>query len=161
MPDQGPNPALVNVTTKGGGNQFHGQAFEFVRNDIFDAQDFFSAGKDNLKRNQFGGAVGGPIRKDKLWFYAYYEGLRQIQTVTSNAYAPTAAMFGGYFSADAQLIYDQGTYSAAAGNRTPFPGNIIPRSRLDSVSQNFLKYYRPGSSLAQHPSNCSETPPTR
>ena len=104
MPDQGPNPALVNVTTKGGGTEFHGQAFEFVRNDIFDARNYFATAKDNLKRNQFGGAVGGPIRKDKLWFYGYYEGLRQIETVTSNAYTPTQAMFGGDFTAIGHAI---------------------------------------------------------
>ena len=158
MPDQGPNPGLVNVTTKGGGNQIHGQAFEFVRNDIFDARNFFATAKDDLKRNQFGGAVGGPIRKDKLWFYGYYEGLRQIDTVTSNAYTPTTAMFGGDFSALGHPIYDPSTYDPQTGARQPFAGGIIPASRIDSVSKNLLKYYLPGSTLAQHPSNLFGNP---
>ena len=158
MPDQGPNPALVNVTTKGGGNAFHGQAFEFVRNKVFDARNYFATAKDNLKRNQFGGALGGPIRKDKLWFYGYYEGLRQIQTVTSNVYTPTQAMFGGDFGALGHAIYDPGAYSAATGTRQPFPNAIIPGNRIDQVSINFLKYYLPGSSLAQRPSNLFRNP---
>jgi hypothetical protein len=158
MPDQGPNPALVNVTTKGGGNDFHGQAFEYVRNDIFDSRNYFSTAKDNLKRNQFGGALGGPIRKDKLWFYGHYEGLRQVETVTSNAYAPTQAMFNGNFSALANTVYDPNTYSVTTGTRQPFPGNIIPANRIDPVSTNLLKYYMPGASLAEHPSNLFGNP---
>jgi hypothetical protein len=158
MPDQGPNPGLVNVTTKGGGNTLHGQAFEFVRNDIFDARNFFATAKDNLKRNQFGGAVGGPICKDKLWFFGHYEGLRQVETVTSNAYTPTAAMFGGDFTALGHAIYDPSTYSSASGVRQPFPNATIPASRIDSVSKNLLQYYLPGSSLALHPSNVFGSP---
>jgi len=158
MPDQGPNPALVNVTTKGGGNAFRGQAFEYVRNNIFDARNFFALAKDNLKRNQFGGASGGPIRKDKLWFFGYYEGLRQVQTVTSNAYTPTQAMFGGDFTAIGQAIFDPATYSTATGMRQPFAGGVIPESRINPVSSNLLKYYLPGSSLAQRPSNLFGNP---
>ena len=158
MPDQGPNPALVNVTTKGGSNAFHGQAFEFVRNNIFDARNFFATAKDNLKRNQFGGALGGPIHKDKLWFYGYYEGLRQVETLTSNSYTPTQAMFGGDFTAIGHAIYDPSTYSAATGTRQPFPGGVIPSNRIDLVSANLLKYYLPGASLGQHPSNLFGNP---
>jgi hypothetical protein len=158
MPDQGPNPGLVNVTTKGGGNSFHGQIFEYVRNDIFDARNYFATAKDNLKRNQFGGAGGGPIRKDKLWFFGHYEGLRQIDTVTSNAYTPTSAMFGGDFSALGHAVYDPTTYSTQTGVRQPFANAIIPASRIDPVSKNLLPYYLPGSSLAQHPSNVFGNP---
>src|SRR5262249_50399657 len=59
MPDQGPNPGLVNVTTKGGTNQFHGQAFEFIRNKVLDARNFFAPAREDLHRNQFGLAIGG------------------------------------------------------------------------------------------------------
>ena len=158
MPDQGPNPGLVNVTTKGGGNQFHGQAFEFVRNEVFDARNFFAPTVEHLKRNQFGGAAGGPVRKDKIWFYGFYEGLREIDGFSSSAYTPTAAMFGGDFRAIPQIIYDPNTYDAQANTRAPFPGNIIPTNRINSVSTNLLKFYLPGSSLAQKPSNVFGNP---
>src|SRR5205807_3689680 len=120
MPDQGPNPGLVNVTTKGGTNQFHGQAFEFVRNEVFDARNFFAPAPENLKRNQFGAAGGGPIRKDKIWFFANYEGLREITGFSARAFAPTAAMFGGNLREVTQMIYDPATFSAPSGVRQPF-----------------------------------------
>ena len=66
--------AAVNVVTKSGGNQFHGDAFEFVRNYMFNAKNFFSVNRDSLKRNQFGGVLGGPIKRDKLFFFGGYEG---------------------------------------------------------------------------------------
>ncbi|MCL4401189.1 MAG: carboxypeptidase-like regulatory domain-containing protein, partial [Acidobacteria bacterium] len=158
MPDQGPNPALVNVTTKGGGNQFHGQAFEYVRNERFDARNFFAKAPEHLKRNQFGGALGGPIRKDKIWFYGFYEGLRQLQAFSSSAYTPTAGMFRGDLSATGRPIYDPATYSAGTSTRQPFPDNIIPANRINPVSTNLLKYYLPGSSLAQRPANLFGNP---
>ncbi|HVT30133.1 MAG TPA: carboxypeptidase-like regulatory domain-containing protein, partial [Lacipirellulaceae bacterium] len=91
LPDQGPDPGLINVTTHGGTNGFHGQAFEFLRNDAMDARSFFSAEPETLKRNQFGGALGGPIKKDRIWFYGFYEGLRQVSACSANAYTPTEA----------------------------------------------------------------------
>src|SRR5581483_3242720 len=106
MPDQGPNPGLVNVTTKGGTNEIHGQAFECVRNDIFDARNFFSPSAENLKRNQYGAAVGGPMKKDRMWFYGYYEGLRQITEFYSSSFTPTQQMFNGNFNELAAIIYD-------------------------------------------------------
>jgi len=158
MPDQGPNPGLVNLTTKGGSNQFHGQAFEFVRNRRFDARNFFAVAPEDLKRNQFGGAVGGPIRKDRLWFYGFYEGLRQLQAFTSSAFAPTTAMFGGDFTALTPRIFDPTTSSAQTNTRQPFPNNTIPTSRINPVSTNLLKYYLPGASLAQRPANLFGNP---
>lgn len=158
MPDQGPNSALVSVTTKGGGNAVHGQVFEFLRNKVFDATNYFSLVKDDLKRNQFGGAVGGPVIKNKIWFYGFYEGLREIRTSTASAYTPTAAMFGGDFSALTIPIYDPDTYNAITGLRTGFTGNVIPASRINPVSAKLLAYYLPGSSLATKPSNLTQHP---
>jgi hypothetical protein len=158
MPDQGPNPGLVNVTTKGGTNRLHGEAFEFVRNEIFDARNFFAPSAENLKRNQFGFALGGPIRKDKLWFHGYYEGLREITAFSARAYTPTRSMFTGDFRAVAETIYDPATYSAGDGTRLPFPDQSIPDNRINQVSRNLLKYYLPGSSLAQRPSNLFANP---
>src|SRR5689334_11412704 len=77
--------AIVNIATRSGTNDFHGEAFEFLRNDVFDARNFFDAGKPPFKRNQFGAALGGPIRKDHTFFFFSYEGLRQRQGLTLNS----------------------------------------------------------------------------
>jgi hypothetical protein len=158
MPDQGPNPGLVNLTTKGGSNRIHGEAFEFVRNQAFDSRNFFSPGPEKLHRNQFGAAVGGPIRKDRVWFFANYEGLREVTALTASNYAPTQAMFGGNFTENADPIFDPSTYSSATGQRQAFPNKIIPAERINAVSKNLLKYYRPGASLAQRPANIFGNP---
>src|SRR5580704_6783745 len=68
----------INVITKSGQNQFHGSAFEFLRNQDFDAKNFFSATRDEHKQNEFGGTIGGPIKRDKLFFFGDYQGNRVI-----------------------------------------------------------------------------------
>ncbi len=98
LPDQGANPAVVNIVTKGGSNRFHGEAFEFLRNGSLDARTFFSPGPEDLKRNQFGVAMGGPLWKDRAWVYGFYEGLREISAFSSAGYSPTAEMFAGNFA---------------------------------------------------------------
>jgi hypothetical protein len=70
LPEEGPNAGQISVITKAGTDHFHGQAFEFLRNEAMDARNFFSPTAENLKRNQYGLGVGGPIKKDKLWFYS-------------------------------------------------------------------------------------------
>ena len=77
--------AIVNIATRSGANQFHGEAFEFIRNEAFDARNFFDQTKPPFKRNQFGAALGGPIRKDRTFFFFTYEGLRQRQELTMNS----------------------------------------------------------------------------
>lgn len=158
MPDQGPNPGLINLTTKSGGNAFHGELFEFFRNEVLDARNFFSPGPEKLHRNQFGGSFGGPIWKDRTWFFGHYEGLREITAFTAQGYAPTANMFGGNFQETGLPIFDPATYSAAAGTRVAFPNNVIPTTRMNAVSRRLLEYYRPGSSLAQRPNNVFANP---
>ncbi|MBI3682469.1 MAG: carboxypeptidase regulatory-like domain-containing protein [Acidobacteria bacterium] len=158
MPDQGPNPGLVNVTTKGGTNSIHGQAFEFARNELFDARNSFAPAPEDLKRNQFGFALGGPIIKDRMWFYGNYEGLREITAFSARGYTPTRAMFGGDLREAPEPLYDPDSYSQASGARQPFPGNVIPSDRINPVSRNLLQYYLPGSSLAQRPSNVFGNP---
>ncbi|HKQ74562.1 MAG TPA: TonB-dependent receptor [Blastocatellia bacterium] len=76
--------AIVNIATRSGTNEFHGEAFEFLRNEKFDARNFFDRTKPPFKRNQFGGALGGPIFKDQAFFFFSYEGLRQRQGLTLN-----------------------------------------------------------------------------
>ncbi|MEK7833189.1 MAG: carboxypeptidase-like regulatory domain-containing protein, partial [Acidobacteriota bacterium] len=108
----------VIVTTKSGTNQYHGSAFEFHRNSVFDARNFFarscikrdSSGnctsyKPSFRRNQFGGVMGGPIMNDKLFFFAGYEGQRRGQQEAGLAIVPTAAMRQGDFSGVANLFF--------------------------------------------------------
>jgi hypothetical protein len=158
MPDEGINPALVNIVTKSGGNQFHGEAYEFLRNRVLDARGFFAADRDDVKLNQFGGTVSGALRKNRLWFYGFYEGLRQLTAFSAGGYTPTTAMFGGNFAALGSVIYDPATYGAATNTREPFPDFRIPTNRINPVSRNLLTYYPPGSSLASVPMNISGSP---
>lgn len=158
MPDQGPNPSMVNVTTVGGTNAFHGEAFEFLRNTKLDARNFFSPGPEELKRNQFGFAIGGPIVKDKMWFRTGYEGMRERVAFTRGVFTPTQAMFGGDFSEDPFIIHDPMTLNETAGTRQPFPNQKVPRDRFNSVSENLLQYYLPGASFTQRPNNLFVNP---
>jgi hypothetical protein len=92
--------AVVSIQTKSGTNQFHGGLFEFIRNSDFNASNWFSGAVDLLKRNQFGGYVGGPVLRDKLFFFTNYQGTRNSYNASSNpTYTPTQAMLNGDFSA--------------------------------------------------------------
>jgi carboxypeptidase family protein len=96
----GHSGAAVNAVTKSGTNSFHGDVFEFLRNGNLNGRDFFAKTDDKLKRNQFGGVIGGPIRKDKLFFFAGYQGTLTRQTPTDQVeFVPTAAMQAGDFGA--------------------------------------------------------------
>src|SRR2546427_3836875 len=77
--------AIVNIATRSGSNQFHGEAFEFIRNEVFDARNFFDQRKPPFRRNQFGVAIGGPLWKNRTFFFFTYEGLRQRQALTMNS----------------------------------------------------------------------------
>jgi hypothetical protein len=155
-PGLGPDPGIVSVITKSGNNSFHGEAFEFLRNNILDARGYFDTiAPPPFHRNQFGFAVGGPILRDRLFFFANYEGLRQVRTDQGRAFTPTAKMFAGDFSEllPSTVIYDPLTFNSATGTRQPFPGNIIPSDRINTVAKNLLPFYLPGSSIAQLPFN--------
>ncbi len=130
--------AVVNVITRSGSNAIHGSAFEFLRNNSLDARQFFDAGIPPFQQNQFGAAVGGPIIKNKTFFFADYQGLRVHESGTSILSEPTLAMRGGNFSAYPATIFDPSTYNPANRTRQPFPGNVIPTNRLDPVAQNLL-----------------------
>src|SRR5213594_269959 len=135
----------INVLTKSGGNAYHGSLFEFLRNDAMDAQPYaFTAihpPKSPFKWNDYGFELDGPVRlpklyngHDKLFFMANYEALRRRQNFLSTYSVPTPAMFTGDFSELSTTIYDPIT-------KQPFPGNKIPRDRLDPLSLKLLKYY--------------------
>jgi len=91
--------STINLITKSGSNSFHGTAYEFLRNDLFDARNFFSvSAKPEFRRNQYGASIGGPIRKRKTFFFGNYEGLRLIQQVSRTATVPAAQQLAGNFS---------------------------------------------------------------
>ena len=124
----------VQMTTRSGTNQFHGSAYEFLRNDAFDARNFFAASKPVLRYNQFGASLGGPIRRDRTFFFFNYEGIRNNRQSTLLASVPTAAEVRGDFSANSTAVRDPLT-------GTPFAGNIVPSSRLDPVGAAIASLY--------------------
>jgi hypothetical protein len=132
--EYGHTPDVVTVTMKSGTNSFHGTAYEFIRNDVLDAHNYFAVNAKNpLKRNQFGGTIGGPIRKNKVFFFSDVEDSRQSQGIVFANIVPSDAMRTGDFSADSKKIVDPTTAQQ-------FPGNIIPPDRISSQAQFFLNY---------------------
>ncbi len=150
--------ATFNVTTKSGGNTFHGSAFEFLRNNAFDSKNFFAAKKEKLERNQFGGTLGGPVTlpfydgRGKTFFFASYEGQRRTQGDTTVSIVPTAAQRAGDFRG-LSPIYDPLT--TTGNQRTQFADNVIPANRLSPQAQFFLKYIplpnAPGDTYVSNP----------
>lgn len=128
--------AVINVTTASGSNQFHGSAFEFLRNSALDTRQYFDAPHTipPYKQNQFGGSIGGPIRKDKLFFFGDYQGLRIHDAFSAIRSQPTAALRAGDFSAFPAVIYDPTTYDATTNTRQPFANNQIPQNQLNPVA---------------------------
>jgi hypothetical protein len=132
--------AVTIVQTKSGSNGFHGGVYEFLRNDHFDANNFFNnragAVKPKLRQNQFGGTFGGPVRRDKTFFFVDYQGMRLRQGNTTTSTIPTLAQKNmvrtGDFSALGAAVFDP--YSVVNGQRVAFPGNLIPLNRIDPVA---------------------------
>jgi hypothetical protein len=139
--DSGRQAAVVSVISKSGTNEFHGNVFEFLRNRVFDARNYFSTSSksEDRKRNQFGGTLGGPVIKNKLFFFSGYEGNRQRLAGIANVLVPSTAQRAGDF-AGLPVIYDPATTNRPANSRDPFPGNRIPTNRLASQSQGILEY---------------------
>ena len=131
---------VSNYVFKSGTNQFHGGVFEYFRNTDFDARGFFALTTPIEHQNEFGASIGGPIRKNKLFFFGNYDGYR-FDSATAPGYQsiPTAAERNGDFSAFPQVIYDP-TSATGSAVRTPFPGNVIPSSRISKISQSFQSY---------------------
>jgi hypothetical protein len=130
--------SAVNIITKSGTNQFHGELFEFVRNYQFNARNFFATQRDSLKRNQFGGTLGGPIQVSKLFFFGGYQGkIERSNPATTISYAPTAAMRAGDFTAFAAAACNGGTARTLAG---PFVNNKLDASSISQQALNFLKF---------------------
>jgi hypothetical protein len=160
----GRGAGVVSVSTKSGNNELHGTAFEFLRNERFDAKDFFAlptARKPPLDRHQFGAALSGPIVRNRTFFFVDYAGIKEERGLTFVNTVPTEKARRGDFSdyrtpAGALIpIYDPLTTRTnpafdpgrpvSATNpqfiRDPFPGNIIPANRLDPVGLNVASIY--------------------
>src|SRR5215813_6459991 len=120
----------INVVTKSGTNEFHGDAFWFVRNGSFNARNFFAPVRDSLKRNQYGGVLGGPIAKDKLFFFQGYEGtIQRTAPATNTAYVPTADVLAGNFQsilAPPCQARQVNLPASIANNNVLLPGLINP-----------------------------------
>ncbi|MGJ5817279.1 TonB-dependent receptor domain-containing protein [Paludibaculum fermentans] len=125
---------VVSVITRSGTNMLHGSAFEFARNGALNARDFFAVNRDNLKRSQFGGTLGGPVIRNRMFFFGSYQGTRgRAETQYTRQFLPTAAMRAGDLSAVVNRVVDPLTLS-------PFPAGRIPANRLSPVSQALLRY---------------------
>ena len=129
--------SVVNVVTKSGSNSWKGSVWEFNRNGKFQSRNYFvpqTQAKPSLKQNQFGGALGGPIKADKLFAFGFYEGYRNTRGTTQNLLVPTAAQRSGNF-AGATLI-DPTTGAA-------FPGGVIPSNRISPIATKLLNDFMP------------------
>jgi len=162
----------VNVQVKNGTNQLHGSAFEYLENRALAARNFFlpaAFGKPKGDWNVFGGTVGGPIRKNKLFYFASFEGT--LERATGGSYSttgavgglvystvPNAATRGGDFSQTGVTIYDPTTGNSDGSGRTAFPGGIIPPSRLDPITTQKLLPLVPLPNLAGSSNNYFSIP---
>src|SRR5437588_2944456 len=151
--------AVINVVTKSGTNNLHGNVYEFLRNQLFNAKGYLDLRRPDDKQNQFGGTFGGPIKKDRTFFFASYEGRRVVHGISSDpVVVPTAAERNGDFSATPfdpsatiqdQLVADvfnaRCNLGASVGDAygTLFPGSIIPSNCLDPVAVDLMKRYVP------------------
>jgi outer membrane receptor protein involved in Fe transport len=139
---------IVSVQLKSGGNQFHASLFEFLRNDVLDANNFFandiplasgqtSAPREELQRNQFGGTLGGPIVRDKTFFFVDYQGSRQVAGATTIQTVPTLLERQGNFSQDlgSKALYDNSFLG------TVFPNQTIPASAFDPAALRLTNLY--------------------
>jgi Carboxypeptidase regulatory-like domain/TonB-dependent Receptor Plug Domain len=136
---------IVVMSTRAGTNNYHGSLFESLQNTVLNARNFFAGTRPAIRLNQFGGALGGPIRKDKTHFFGSWERTKQLTSETLNSTVPTLANRTGDFSdlrnssGGQVLIYDPAT--TAGTTRQLFAGNVIPTTRLDPVALAVLNYY--------------------
>lgn len=144
----GGGQGIINVNYKSGTNEYHGVAYEFLRNSALDAKNFFDSAKDPIppfKLNQFGFNLGGPVQipkllngKDRLFFFVDYEGKRARQAQTFLSTVPTASFRNGDFSS---LLPRTIVYDPRSNPRTPLPGNILPAGSINPVSAKMIQLY--------------------
>ena len=145
------NGGVINLTTKAGGNDVRGTGFEFFRNEALNARNYFQSSnpvKPRFRRNQFGGVIGGPLRRDRTFFFGDYQGQRQTIGRTVISTVPTLQQRQGIFTeaiaGRVPLIYDPATTTPTGSGtftRSQFPGNAIPDHRIDAVARTLLSHY--------------------
>lgn len=130
--------SAVNVITKSGSNEFHADLYDYFRNDVLDANTYFAnlarSARPTYQWNQFGAAVGGPIKKNKLLFFSNYEGFRLRESSFATELVPDANLRAGNFTETGQTIYNPYSYNATTGLRTPFPNDQIPEGPTNLCS---------------------------
>ncbi len=133
--------AQVNIASRSGTNRLQGTAYEFLRNSALDAKNFFDDPSRPIppyRQNQFGTSLGGPLRRDRTFFFTNYEGLRIHQSITNTTLLPTAAMRNGDFSGTNPLTGQPFPAIIDPSTGQPFTGNVIPESRVDALSRAVL-----------------------
>jgi hypothetical protein len=146
LAEEGRGGTTIRVTLKSGSNKLHGSAFEFLRNAALDARNYFdyedlsgsSRRLPNFVQNQYGGTLGGPIRKDKTFFFADYQGFRQREGRTWISNVPDASLRQGDFLGTSQPIFDPGTWNGTT--RQAFMGDAIDPSRFSNAAKNIMGY---------------------
>jgi hypothetical protein len=138
-------PSIINAALKSGSNEFHGSAYEYLRNEKIQARNFFAPSVPPLKRNQFGATFGGPIRRDKIFFFVDYEGGRTRQGTTFNSTLPTLRQLEGDFSGGRPLFDPLSTRpnpaNASQFIRDQFPNNVIPASHISAQALYFKPWF--------------------
>ncbi|MCS7025391.1 MAG: carboxypeptidase regulatory-like domain-containing protein [Bryobacteraceae bacterium] len=156
----GNSPGIINVASRGGSNEFHGSIFWFLRNNVMDARNFFARQVEPFKRNQFGAVLGGPVKRDKVFFFGNFEGFRQRLGVVQRGIFPTQTQLRGDFTGF-PIIHDPLTFNAATNTRLPFAGNRIPENRINRISRNFFPYIPVVDSPVVNGANLEGTPVQR
>ena len=141
--------STTNLVTRSGTNQFHGTLWEFLRNDAFDANNYFYTvqSKEPLKQNQFGATVGAPIKKDKTFIFGFYEGFRNRQGETALTTVPSVKQRTGDFSELCPEGFTGGFCNNPAHQlfnvfaNAPYPNNLVPPGQINSVSQTLLSFF--------------------
>ena len=162
----------INIVTRTGTNEFHGTIYNFLRNDALDARTFNEMeGAKHLVRNNFGGSLGGPILRNRTFFFANYEGLRHTRAITQILTVPTEEEIMGDFSMSGTTIYNpfttrpnpnfDPTKPVSPNNpqiiRDPFPNNVIPPELIDPAAALFLRKYVPRPNLEMGMCNMAMT----
>ena len=127
----GTSGGITTIVTRSGTNQIHGTLYEFLRNDALDANNYFAPRAEELKQNQFGGTIGGPMVHNHAYFFTYYEGLRENQDITHGVVVPTVAERSGDFSADAPILLNS--------TRAPL-GNDLG-GQVNAITAKYFQYF--------------------
>jgi hypothetical protein len=133
------NGGVINVITKSGTNKLSGSAYDYVRRGRFDSRTYFATVDPDRKQDQFGGSLGGPLKTNRTFFFADYEGYRLKEGQPNLITVPNAAMLRGDFSA---LLPNTIIYDPTTTPRTPFAGNIIPANRISPIARQLRRCTR-------------------